>query len=138
MRFFVAGTATADFADNAFNFAVSPASGDKSMMVPPSPVVRAGQEVASGFPASAVVTSPMGGQAALPAAQSNPVTTQAASTIRIFNDGSGDLEISFDGEHVHGVVLGTDKVLEYRRRMETGIAVRGVSSATPAFRIEAW
>ncbi len=57
-----------------------------------------------------------------------------AGTIRIINTGGGDLEISFDGVNVHGLVP-SGEIFTYRNRFEAGVAVRenGVS-----FVIEAW
>lgn len=140
MRFFVEGTATANFSDRAYNFSV-PANGsvgDQSLQVPPSPKVSPGQEVGSGRGVSAVVSSPQGGQRDVaPASQSTPVTAQAAYAIRISNDGSGVLELSFDGVSIHGVLL-SGETREWRRRFEPGVAVRGRSTDTPNFRIEAW
>jgi hypothetical protein len=63
-----------------------------------------------------------------------PKTMIWADTIRVINSGGGDLEISFDGENVHGLVpSGATHV--YRGRNEAGIAVRG-NGVT--FVIEAW
>jgi len=140
MRFFVSGTTTSAFSGNAFNFAVSPAGGtDLSLQVPPSPKVNPGDEVASGASPSAPVTSPMGGQRDIaPAAQASPVTTQAASSIRIFNDGGADIEFSFDGTNIHGIAKTGGPPMEYRNRFETGIALRGAGGASVAFRVEAW
>jgi len=143
LRFFAAATTSGVFSDHAYNFAVPAAGADPVLMVPPSPVVRAGSEVGSGASPSAAVSTPMGGHRDVsPAAQASPVTTMAASTIRVFNDGADDLEFSFDGTNIHGVVKPASATfcgfLEYRNRMETGIAVRGHSGAAVPFRIEAW
>lgn len=138
MRFFASGNTTANFADAAWNFAVSPAGGaDRSMMIPTAPRVDPGDEVASGAPVTPVVSSPIGGQTTAPALQYTPVTTQAAYAIRIHNDGAASIEFSFDGITVHGVVR-TGEKLEYRRRFETGIALRGAGGVAVAFRVEAW
>jgi hypothetical protein len=56
-------------------------------------------------------------------------------SIRICNDGGGDLEYSFDGTNVAGKVTATDVEVIYRDRYEAGICVRGAGAA---FRIEAW
>ena len=56
-----------------------------------------------------------------------------ASTILVNNDGAADLEVSFDGINVHGLVLPSEERV-YRARREGGIAVRGATD----FRIEAW
>jgi hypothetical protein len=57
-----------------------------------------------------------------------------ASNIRIVNAGGGDLEISFDGVNVQGLVP-SGEIYEYNERYEAGIAVRG-NGVT--FVIEAW
>ena len=65
-----------------------------------------------------------------------------ANTIRICNDGGGDLEFSFavTGDAgapalpVQGVVKAGEQVV-YRSRYEAGIALRG---AGVSFRVEAW
>jgi len=130
LRFFVRGTATAEFSDRAYNFAAQAGA----FTIPRSPVVAPGSAGSSGFPATVGVGTPMGGQAGLPAAQATPVTTQASHSIRVSNEGASELEFSFDGVTVHGALLAGEKVV-YLDRYETGIAVRGDGMA---FRIEAW
>ena len=127
LRFFGRGTATANFNDSAYNFAAQAGA----LSFPVSPVVAVGQPV----PVQGLAT-PTGGQAAAPSAQAAPVTTQSSHTLRIANDdaGSAELEFSFDGVTVHGVVRAGEAVT-YVDRFETGIAVRGDGVA---FRVEAW
>jgi hypothetical protein len=57
-----------------------------------------------------------------------------AGTIRVINTGGGDLELSFDGVNVHGLVPSGESHT-YRNRFEAGIAVR---AAGVSFVIEAW
>jgi hypothetical protein len=56
-----------------------------------------------------------------------------ASTILVNNDGAADLEVSFDGINVHGLLQPSEEKV-YRGRREAGISVRGVTD----YRIEAW
>jgi hypothetical protein len=59
-----------------------------------------------------------------------------STSILIDNTGAHDLEFSFDGTNVHGIVLaGASKT--YLDRCEAGIAVRGVGGST-TYVIEAW
>ncbi len=64
-----------------------------------------------------------------------PVAMIWAYCIRIFNDGGSDLEFTFDGTNVQGVVK-AGKFAEYLGRHEAGVAVRGAGGTS--FRIEAW
>lgn len=131
MRFYIEGTATANYADNAYIFSLHGMTpGVSGLMVPTQPTVRAGGEVASGNPATPAITSPMGGT-------TPQAAVVAAYAFRIYNDGTDPLEFSFDGVHLHGVVMGGKEAL-YRQRYEPGICVRGRDSTTPTFRIEAW
>lgn len=57
-----------------------------------------------------------------------------ASNIRIINAGGGDLELSFNGIDVQGLVP-SGEIFHYYGRYEAGIAVRGVGVT---FVIEAW
>jgi hypothetical protein len=57
-----------------------------------------------------------------------------AQTIRVINAGGGDLEISFDGVNVHGLVP-AGLINVYRNRFEAGIAIRGNGVS---YVIEAW
>lgn len=137
LRFFATGTTSALFADNAWNFAVATVGGN-ALSIAPSPKVRAGAEVASGAPPSAVVSTPMGGQRDLaPAAQAAPVTTQGTYGIRVCNDGGTAIEFSFDGVNVHGVVLPNSEET-FLNRIEAGISVREPGGGTIAFRVFAW
>lgn len=63
-----------------------------------------------------------------------------ANSIRVVNvasDSTHEIEISFDGTNVHGVLKGGDDVT-YLARYEAGIAVRTKGANHCAFRIEAW
>lgn len=137
LRFFVAGNTTANFADNAWNFAVAPVAGN-ALTIPPSVKVSPGAEVASGAAPSAVASTPMGGQRNVaPAAQAAPVTTQGTYGIRVSNDGATAIEFSFDGANVHGVVLPNSEET-FLNRIEAGISVREPGGGTVAFRVFAW
>jgi len=145
IRFYVTGSATASFGDNAWLFVdqvtantIDPtpylAPGDTTTKVQVGDLDRGG--------------SPMGGReiaqdAAPPQHESPPATQQAspkaqlwANTIRIVNEGLGDLQVSFDGTNVHGYIPASSEVI-YRERFESGICLRGVG-ATPTFHVEAW
>ena len=137
LRFFVAGNTTANFADNAWNFAVAPVAGN-ALTIPPSVKVSPGAEVASGAAPSAVVSTPMGGQRNVaPASQASPVTTQGTYGIRVCNDGGTAIEFSFDGVNVHGIVLANSEQT-FLNRIEAGIAVREPGGGSIAFRVFAW
>jgi hypothetical protein len=66
-----------------------------------------------------------------------------ANTIRIFNDGANDIEVSFAAPNdastlVQGIVKSGEE-LTYRNRFEAGIALRfPAAGAASAFRVEAW
>jgi len=146
IRFYETGTCTVSFGDNAWLFVeqttantVDPtpylAPGDQTTKVSIGNLNRGG--------------SPMGGRRiaedAAPPQHENPPATQQASpkeqlwanSIRVVNEGVGDLELSFDGTNVHGYVAAGMEVT-YRERFEAGICVRGVGGATPTFHVEAW
>lgn len=127
IRFFATGTSTANFSDTAYLFADQASANTYT----PLPYVAPGQNtpVQLGNP-------PMGG--GMNANDSSPTASPQhmifAHAIRIFNDGGANLEISFDGVNVHGVVKAAESLL-YLSRHEAGISVRG---AGVPFRIEAW
>jgi len=63
------------------------------------------------------------------------------TALRVFNDGTADLYVTFDGTTIHGIVRPSEKLL-YENRAETAIAVR-TDPTHPhdlfaAFRIEGW
>ena len=75
----------------------------------------------------------------------NPVTNKQpvavnlryAISIQVRNKGAADIELSFDGTTVHGIVpAGTTRL--YDKRREAGISLRGVALAVVAFEVEAW
>lgn len=120
LRFYKTGTATANFADNAFIF------GDAANLAnpyTPSPVVQPGSN------AVVNIGPPPTGTGITPG---NPNPMIWCDTLRITAVG-GDVQFSFDGTNVHGIILtGTSAV--YRSRSESGIAVRG----TGTYHVEAW
>lgn len=61
-----------------------------------------------------------------------------SSELRITNDGGGDIQYSFDGVNVHGVLL-TGESLQTNVRREYSIFIRIMpASVASAFRLEAW
>lgn len=142
IRFFVSGTATANWSDNAYLFIDDPAANTFQ----PTPVVPAGSSgpgVTAKVGDTAIPGSPMGaGASTVPPGEPAPVKAQIwSNTIRICNDGGADLEFSFavtsdmgpGASPVQGVLKPNETVV-YRNRFEAGIALRGSS----AFRVEAW
>ena len=64
--------------------------------------------------------------------------TQFLSTgMIIVNDGAGEMQFSFDGSRVDGLVL-PNEVLTFDFRKKRRIFLRGVSGSTPDFRFWAW
>lgn len=125
IRYFKSGTATANFSDNAYLFAQG--TGANPFAAPP--VVKAGQGMDPLHNGETNVTV----TPELPTGLTGVPSVIWAGTIRVFNDSNADLEFSFDGVNVHGLLkMNTDMI--YRHRYESGIAVRG----TGAFRVEAW
>jgi hypothetical protein len=141
VRFFQAGTATADFADNAWLIGDT----DAEAQVDPTPIVRPGGDIGTSEPRPTEIgrlarpAPPLGGGNVTPTGtppQGAIVSRRAAGTFQISNDGAtNNLEISFDGTTVHGVVF-PEETRTYRQRYESGIAVR--SAAGTDFRVEAW
>jgi len=120
IRFFVSGTTTALFEDNAFLFKDDVGANTFAAM----PIIRPGDTTTV-----VNIGSP-----------SSPVSTDAellifSNSIRIYNDGATDLDFSFDGTNVQGVVKAGKDAL-YNFRYEGGIAVK--SAAPVLFRIECW
>ena len=140
IRFFQSGTTTAVFDDNAFLFSQDPGA---NTYLPTPFVAPGGEDTIVAVGTLQVGGSPMGGgqnahdvnTSAPPAQQAVPEAMIWSNTIRVINDGANDLEISFDGTLVQGVVQGGE-TLTYFTRYEAGIAVRGAMATT--FRIEAW
>lgn len=129
IRFYKEGTATALFEDNAYLFV----DGLTANTYTPLPFVAPGSNVTVNVSATPTGTS----QIAEDANAVNGASPKAmiwSKSIRIFNDSAADLEFSFDGVNVHGVVKPADTALFYWDRFEAGIAVRGLG----AFRVEAW
>jgi hypothetical protein len=125
VRVYIAGNTTANFADNAYLF--SDVAGANTYT--PMPYVAPGGERTT----VNLGNNPLGGGRTDPAA---PKTMIWCNTMKIINDGLQNLEFSFDGTLVHGVIL-PGETLEFRERMEAGISVRGPGGAT-AWRVFAW
>lgn len=133
IRFFVEGTATANFADNAYLF------GDDVGANPytPLPVVRPGDDITR-FPTPAATVVPGsgpfgGGQNDL--GSTKPMFWSFQIQIRILT--GTRLEYSFDGTNLHGFLLLTDNSSPIiYQRSEAGIALRGAGGET--FSVEAW
>jgi hypothetical protein len=136
LRFYVEGVATALFEDNAWLFSQPP---EGSSLWVPLPVVPPGGGVSTGLAPTVIPPFPGGGQNDLGA----PVPMAWSTMIRVVNLGTveGDLEISFDGTNVHGLVGNANSAANefVYERCEAGISVRGANGnvAVP-FRIEAW
>jgi hypothetical protein len=144
IRYYQSGTAAAAgaFADNAYLFI----DGVGANPYVPLPYVAPGSTASVATGTLQVPSLPATGQDAHDAAPvthiNPPVTDQAvpramlwSSRIRIENTGANDLDFSFDGTNVHGVVP-AGEVRDYTQRIEAGIAIKSTSGTT--FRIEAW
>jgi len=57
--------------------------------------------------------------------------------IRVFNDGTADIEVTFDGTNIHGVVK-PSRFSTWYDRTESGIAVRSPGPGVTGYRIEGW
>jgi hypothetical protein len=142
IRFYAEGTTSADWSDNALLFI----DGVKANPYLPTPYVPPGGErVQASVGDRTVSGSPMGTgenpNDVYPGSLPNVRAQIWASSIRIYNDGLGDLEFSFTSDdnldnEVHGVVLAGKEAL-FRMRLEAGIALRSTGAAT-AYRVEAW
>lgn len=121
IRFYKTGAGTAAFSDNAWIFA-DPANNANPYT--PLPVIQPGSNTTV-----SLGPSPQGtGQN-----NSDPPPMIWANAIRITAVG-GNVEFSFNGTDVHGIVLaGTNAI--YRERAEAGISVRGAGAT---FYVEAW
>jgi hypothetical protein len=140
VRFYTSGNATANFSDNALLFSDQTTANTYK----PLPYVAPGSSTAVAVGDLTVGGTPSGGgqdvhdvnPSVAAAYQGVPHPMIWCGSLRIFNDGANDLEFSFDGTTVQGVVKSGDKSLYYFNRYEAGIAVRSAAGTT--FRIEAW
>ena len=125
IRFYIAATATANFADRAYMFAEQAAANVYTTL----PVIAPGSNTTIDVPDMA------GGGLATPsvAGVAGPLAQIWSGNIRIVVT-TADMEISFDGTNVHGLVKAGESVI-YRQRYESGIAVRGAGAV---YTIEAW
>ena len=133
LRYFKAGTATANYSDNAYLFADQVSANPFT----PLPVVTTGQPKTIVVPPTPQGTGTAAGDVDL----RQPLGQQAvphpmlwAHTIAIFNDSGADLYFSFDGVNDAGCVKNGEQPHYRRYDHEAGIAIKG----NGAFRIEAW
>ncbi len=144
IRVYIPGTTTIAFADNAYLFAA--VTGANTFLATPY-VPPGGESVTVNLGDNQTTGSPMGGgrdphdadyaPAVTPGLNAPPVPMIWSYGIRIYNDGAAhDLQFSFDGSAVHGIVKPLT-MNEYWIRHEAGIALRWVVGATD-FRVEAW
>jgi len=134
VRVFISDTTTTAFDDKAFLFADIPGANTFT----PTPVRAPGSKtpVSVGVAPDAAGAggsggSPLGGGVA--AASHVAIYCQ---TLLITNDGTADVEFSFDGVVIHGVVKPGTSVT-YRNRYEGGIALRSAAGGDD-FIVEAW
>lgn len=126
IRFYATDTATAAFSGKAYMFAEQASANPYTSL----PVIAPGSNT------SVVVPNISGSGLATPV----PVTGAEGPVAQIWSGNLkisvtvADLEFSFDGTSVHGLVKAGETVI-YRQRYESGIAVRGLGAV---FQIEAW
>jgi len=145
IRFYATAVCTNAFGDNAWLFIEQTSANT----IQPTPYVRPGSTADVSIGDIDSGGSPMGGRRivedAAPADHENPPATQVqanypqiwSGAMRIYNEGVGDLEYSFDGANVHGYIAAGQSEI-FPNRFEAGICVRGVAAATPTVHIEAW
>lgn len=140
IRFYQRGLATANFTDKAFLFA-DQATADTYTR---TPVLRSGDETTVVHVGDSTKGgSPMGAgpgtvsQPPVPGTDDSTHPSLWSRTILVQNLGGADLEISFDGVNVHGLipVAAVPAAVMYRERYEAGIAIRGAGAT---FVITAW
>lgn len=140
VRVYIAGTATASFADNAYLF-IDVTSANPFLPTPIIPpgdetaIVKVGDLSSTGSPMGGGVQPPNLGVPGDGSPANVPKPQLFAQTLRIVNEGGADIEFSFDGANVHGTVKTADGEFIYRNRFEAGIAIRGAGAD---FRVEAW
>lgn len=137
IRFYQAGTSTANFSDNAFLFIngtganpyaplpeLLPGGERTNIVVPPTPFGTGVSKLnANPDPAAGPTLAP-------------PIPLIWCRALLIKAAAGGAVEFSFDGVNVHGSVTASTERL-YFDRFEAGIAVRG-AGGSPLFVIEAW
>jgi hypothetical protein len=144
IRFYVTGTTTANWSDNAFLF-VDDVGANTYL---PTPVIAPGSSTVVAIGDRSLSGSPMG--AGLSASDVLPGDTVGqtknliwSNSIRIANRGSNTLEFTFgaltDGSSlVQGSLIANESVI-YRQRYEAGIALRfPAAGAGSAFIVECW
>ena len=127
IRFYIAATATAAFADRAYLFADQAGANPYT----PLPDVRPGGDVSApdyngphNVPATPAGTGQHG---------DDPHPMIWSEGIQIINKGATPIYFSFDGTNIHGEVPATSEIT--MRRREAGIAINGSGNA---FVVYAW
>jgi len=145
IRFYAAATCTTAFGDNAWLFYQDVGANT----IDPLPYVAPGSTAAVSVGNINRAGSPMGGRQifedAAPRTHENPPATQEqanypqiwSGSIRVYNAGAEDVEISFDGTNVHGYIAAGQSVT-YKDRFEAGICVRAVGAGATTCYVEAW
>jgi hypothetical protein len=131
IRFYVTGTATTLYSDNAFLFS----QGTGANKLNPTPILKAGGEATTVHNGDTTVGgTPSGGGVMTDLPSVKPMIW--AMGIRVINTGGADINISFDGVNPQGLIqAGKEAIYNYRH--EAGIAVKAVSGS-PTFVVEAW
>ena len=134
IRFYVSGTASANFSDNAYLFIDTTGANPYT----PLPQIDPGANTTLTVPPVPQGTGTFSTGMTLTGVAVADKALIWSGNIRICNDdGGASLEYSFDGTNVHGLLKKGEQFL-YCDRYECGIAIRGVGRGTPDFRVEAW
>jgi len=137
LNFYKEGTATTDYADNAYLFADGVGANPFTAITKLAPGdisdITYGTSTQSGQPMGG---GSLNGPANTTGTQAKAPLVLWSNSISITNTGANDILFSFDGTNTAGrVKAGTTKL--YNFRIEGGIAIKSVS-ATSAFYIEVW
>jgi hypothetical protein len=129
VRVFASGTTTANYSDNAWLFGSFPSANQPLPYVAPgstAPVVIPSVWGGGRDPHDTLDGVPLG------------VPSTACRFFRIYNDGTGVIQVSFDGTNVHDEVY-ANEVHEYEDRAETGVSLRiKPASSASDFRVVGW
>ena len=135
IRFYAAGTSSANFSDNAYLFF----DGAGANTFVPTPKIGWGDistVVAVGSIPDRSVGGGKGGSPQGTGGNEPPYPSIWSSSIKITNTGNNDIAFSFDGVNIHGVVK-TGEIAVFWNRIEAGIAIQQITGSS-TFRIEAW